>query len=162
MHLPSPSRSHAKVQFRRAHRQYMIFQGRLMHKYTHPTSYYPDTGSETETETDMPKNLVSERITMTGGRLRRIKKYQQPRWVSGAKGRPPNLPLEFFVSQLAFIWAKAHQQRTTIRHKGNQISPTAYEEFMTSALNAIGVHSVRKYLEIHSAARSKWRSATIY
>ena len=165
-YLPSPSRSHAKVQLRRAHRQYMIFQGRLMHKYPNPTSYCPDTGyeteTETETETDMPKNLVSERITMTGGRLRRIKKYQQPRWVSGAKGRPPNLPLEFFVSQLAFIWAKAHQQRTTIRHKGNQISPTAYEEFMTAALNAIGVHSVRKYLEIHSTARSKWRSATIY
>ena len=149
-YLPPPSRSHAKVQFRRAHRQYMIFQGRLMHKYPHPTG------------TDIPKNLVSERIAMTGGRLRRIKKYQQPRWVSGAKGRPPNLPLEFFVSQLAFIWAKAHQQRTTIRHKGNQISPTAYEEFMTAALNAIGVHSVRKYLEIHSVARSKWRSATIY
>ena len=163
-YLPSPSRSHAKVQFRRAHRQYMIFQSRLMHKYPHPTRYCPDTGSETETktETDMPKNLVSERITMTGGRLRRIKKYQQPRWVSGGKGRPPNLPLEFFVSQLAFIWAKAHQQRTTIRHKGNQVSPTAYEEFMTAALKAIGVHSVRKYLEIHSAARSKWRSATIY
>ena len=156
IHLPSPSRSHAKAQFRRAHRQYMIFQGRLMHKYPHPTSYCSDT------DTDMPKNLISERIAMNGGRLRRIKKYQQPRWVSGAKGRPPNLPLEFFVSQLAFIWAKAHQQRTTIRHKGNQISPTAYEEFMTVALNAIGVHSVRKYLEIHSAARSKWRSATIY
>ena len=162
MHLPSPSRSHAKAQFRRAHRQYMIFQGRLMHKYPHPTSYCPDPDPDPDTDTDMPKNLVSERIAMTGGRLRRIKKYQQPRWVSGAKGRPPNLPLEFFVSQLAFIWAKAHQQRTTIRHKGNQISPTAYEEFMTAALNAIGVHSVRKYLEIHSAARSKWRSATIY
>jgi hypothetical protein len=66
------------------------------------------------------------------------------------------------VSQLAFIWAKANQQRTTISHKGNQISPTAYEEFMTASLNAIGVHNVRKYLEIHSAARSKWRSATIY
>ena len=160
VHLPSPSRSYAKAQFRRAHRQYVIFQGRLMHKYPHPTSYCPDP--DPDTDTDMPKNLVSERIAMTGGRLRRIKKYQQPRWVSGAKGRPPNLPLEFFVSQLAFIWAKAHQQRTTIRHKGNQISPTAYEEFMTAALNAIGVHSVRKYLEIHSAARSKWRSATIY
>ena len=99
---------------------------------------------------------------MTGGRLRRIKKYNQPKWASGTKGRPPNLPLEFFVSQLAFIWAKAHQQRTTMRHKGNQITPTAYEQFMTVALNAIGVYSVRKYLEIHSAARSKWRSATIY
>lgn len=147
-YFPPPSRIYAKVEFRRAHRQYMIFQGRRMHKYAQ--------------HNDMPKNLLSERIAMTGGRLRRIKKYQQPRWVSGAKGRPPNLPLEFFVSQLAFIWAKAHQQRTTIRHKGNQISPTAYEEFMTAALNAIGVHSVRKYLEIHSAARSKWRSATIY
>ena len=159
-YLPSPSRSHAKVQVRRAHRQYMIFQGRLMHKYPHPTSYCPN--NDADADADMPKNLVSERIAMTGGRLRRIKKYQQPRWVSGAKGRPPNLPIEFFVSQLAFIWAKAHQQRSTIRHKGNQISPTAYEEFMTAALNAIGVHSVRKYLEIHSAARSKWRSATIY
>ena len=160
MHLPSPSRSHAKAQFRRAHRQYVIFQGRLMHKYPHQTRAWD--GPETETETDTPKNLISERVVMTGGRLRRKKKYHQPRWVSGTKGRPPNLPLEFFVSQLAFIWAKAHQQRTTIRHKGNQISPTAYEEFMTAALNAIGVHSVRKYLEIHSAARSKWRSATIY
>jgi|Laugresbdmm110sd_1035091.scaffolds.fasta_scaffold31580_2 hypothetical protein len=167
-HFPPPSRFHAKVEFRRVHRQYMIFQGRLMHKYPHPTSYCSGSGSgsgfdtDTDTDTDMPKNLVSERIAITGGRLRRIKKYQQPRWASGAKGRPPNLPLEFFVSQLAFIWAKAHQQRTTIRHKGNQISPTAYEEFMTVALNGIGVHSVRKYLEIHSAARSKWRSATIY
>ena len=190
IHLPSPSRSHAKVQFRRALRQYMIFQGRLMHKYPHTTGSWSwpcsdidtdtvtdadadadaDTDIETDTDTDTesnldtkpPKNLVSERIAMTGGRLRRIKKYQQPRWFSVAKGRPPNLPLEFFVSQLAFIWAKAHQQRTTIRHKGNQISPTAYENFMTAALNAIGVYNVRKYLEIHSAARSKWRSTTIY
>ena len=166
VHLPSPSRSHAKAQFRRAHRQYVIFQGRLMHKYPHQTRAWdgPETETETETETgaDTPKNLISERVVMTGGRLRRKKIYHQPRWVSGSKGRPPNLPLEFFVSQLAFIWAKAHQQRTTIRHKGNQVSPTAYEEFMTAALNAIGVHSVRKYLEIHSAARSKWRSATIY
>ena len=166
VHLPSPSRSHAKAQFRRAHRQYVIFQGRLMHKYPHQTSAWDGPGTETETETetgaDTPKNLISERVVMTGGRLRRKKKYHQPRWVSRTKGRPPNLPLEFFVSQLAFIWAKAHQQRTTIRHKGNQVSPTAYEVFMTAALNAIGVHSVRKYLEIHSAARSKWRSATIY
>jgi len=171
-HLPAPSRSKAKVQFRRAHRQYLIFQGRLMHKCPHPTGSWPYSGSDIDTDTDtgtesnshtkLPKNLVSERLAMTGGRLRRIKKYQQPRWVSGAKGRPPNLPLEFFVSQLAFIWAKAHQQRTTIRHKSNQISPTAYENFMTAALNAIGVYNVRKYLEIHSAARSKWRSATIY
>jgi hypothetical protein len=172
MHLPSPSRSHAKAQFRRAHRQYMIFQGRLMHKYPHPTGSWPgpgsdidtdkDTGAGSNSDTKLPEHLVSERLAKIGGRLRRIKKYQQPRWVSGAKGRPPNLPLEFFASQLAFIWAKAHQQRTTIRHKGNQISPTAYEDFMTAALNAIGVYNVRKYLEIHSAARSKWRSTTIY
>jgi len=147
-HLPPPTRSRAKVQFRRAHRQYMIFQGRLMHKYVQPT--------------DIPKNLLSERVAMTGGRQRRIKKYHQPTWVTGAKGRPPNLPLEFFVSQLAFIWAKANQKRTTIRHKGNQVSPTAYEDFMATALNAIGVYSLRKYLDTHSAARSKWQSATIY
>jgi hypothetical protein len=126
----------------------MIFQGRLMHKYAQYN--------------DMPKNLLSENVVMTGGRLRRNKKYQQPKWVTGCRGRPPNLPLEFFVSRLAFIWAKANQKRTTIRHKGNQVSPTAYEDFMNAALNAIGVYSVRKYLEIHSAARSKWRSTTIY
>jgi hypothetical protein len=147
-YLPPPSRSHAKAQFRRAHRQYLTFQGRQMHKYFQPN--------------DMPKNLMSESIAMTGGRFRRIKKYHKPKWVTGGKGRPPNLPLEFFVSRLAFIWAKANEKRTSIRHKGNQISPTAYEDFMTATLNAIGVYSVRKYLEIHSAARSKWRSATIY
>ena len=147
-YLPPSTRSHAKAEFRRAYRQYLIFQGRLMHKYFQPI--------------DMPKNLMSERIAMTGGRLRRIKKYHQPKWVIGGEGRPPNLPLEFFVSRLAFIWAKANKKRTSIRHKGNQISPTAYEDFMTAALNAIGVYNVRKYLEIHSSARSKWRSATIY
>jgi hypothetical protein len=125
----------------------MIFQGRLMHKYAQPTG--------------IPKNLLSERVAMTGGRQRRIKKYHQPKWVT-AGGRPRNLPLEFFVSQLAFIGAKANDKRTTIRHKGNQVSPTAYEDFMTAALNAVGAYNVRKYLEIHSAARSKWRSATIY
>jgi hypothetical protein len=147
-HFSPPSIRRARPQFRRAHRQYMIFKGKRMHKYCQPL--------------EVPNNLMSERIAMTGGRLRRIKRYQQPKWLTGAKGRPPNLPLEFFVSQLAFIWAKANKKRTSIRHKGSQVSPTPYEMFMGAALNAIGVYNVRKYLEIHSAARSKWRSTTIY
>lgn len=147
-HLPAHSRRCAKLEFRRAHRQYLVFQGRLMHKFTQPSA--------------VPKNLLSERVVKTGGRLRRIKRYQQPKWVTGAKGRPPNLPLEFFVSQLAFMWAKANQKRTTMMHKGSQVSPTAYEAFMTATLNIMGVYNVRKYLEIHSASRSKWRSTTIY
>lgn len=147
-HLPAPSRRCAKLEFRRAHRQYLVFQGRRMHKFAQPST--------------APKSLLSERIVMTGGRLRRIKRYQQPSWVTGAKGRPPNLPLEFFVSRLAFIWAKANQRRSTMMHKGSQVSPTAYEIFMTVTLNIMGIYNVRKYLEIHSAARSKWRSATIY
>lgn len=147
-HLPAPARRCARLQFRRAHRQYMVFQGRLMHKYPQPNG--------------VPKNLLSERVAKTGGRLRRIKRYHQPKWVTGEKGRPPNLPLQFFVSQLAFIWAKANKKRTSMRHKNNQVSPTAYETFMTAALNNMGVYNIRRYLEIHSAARSKWRSATIY
>lgn len=147
-HLPAYSRRHAAVQFRRALRQYVVFEGARMHKYG------PNNGDR--------KILLAERIAVTGGRLRRIKKYQQPAWQSRGKGRRPNLPLEFLVARLAFIWAVALKKRTSISHKGNQNTPTSYEEFMRETLGLVGVYNVRKYLEKHSARKRRWQEATIY
>jgi len=147
-HLPPASRKRAKECFIEAYEQYLFFMSGRMHDYD------PHGGAK--------RNLQSERIVFTGGRYRRIRTYQQPKWQQRARGRRPNLPLEYFVSRLAFIWALANKRRTTLSHKGYQSFPTAYEEFMTAVLNAIEIKNVRKYLEIHSAARSKWRSATIY
>ena len=147
-HLPPNSRRHAKVQFRRALRQYVVFKGARMHKYG------PNNGQK--------KILLTERIAFTGGRLRRIKKYQQPSWQSRGKGRRPNLPLEYLVARLAFIWAVALKKRTSISHKGGQDTPTAYEAFMKDCLGLVGVYNVRKYLERYSALRRRWRETTIY
>ncbi len=147
-HLPPNSRRHAKVQFRRALRQYAVFKGARMHKYG------PNNGQK--------KILLAERIAFTGGRFRRIKKYQQPAWQSRGKGRRPNLPLEYLVARLAFIWAVALNKRTSISHKGNQAAPTPYEAFMKDCLGLVGVYNVRKYLEKYSAAKRKVGAATIY
>ena len=147
-HLPPNSRRHAKVQFRRALRQYVIFKGARVYRYG-------AIGGQ-------KKVLLGERIALTGGRLRRIKKYQQLTWQSRGKGRRPNLPLEYLVARLAFIWASARKQRTSIRHKGYQTNPTPYELFMKDALNHIGVYNVRKYLEKYSAAKRKVGATTIY
>jgi hypothetical protein len=140
-HLPPYSWKRAKVQFRRALREYVVFKGARMRKYG------PNNGQK--------KIFLAERIVFTGGRFRRIKKYQQPAWQSRGKGRRPNLPLEFLVARLAFIWAVTRSQRTSISHKGNQKTPTPYEVFMKDCLGLVGVYSVRKYLERHSALKRR-------
>jgi len=140
-HFPANSRRRAAIQFRRALREYVVFKGARMHKYG------PNNGQK--------KILLSERVAFAGGRLRRIKKYHQPAWQSRGKGRRPNLPLEFLVARLAFIWAVARNKRTSISHKGNQEIPTSYEMFMQDILGFIGVYNVRKYLESHSALKRR-------
>jgi len=106
--------------------------------------------------------VISAKIVFTGGRRRKIVTYLKPNYQSNGRGRPPNLPEEYLVSRLAFLWCKATKKRTTISYKKWRGAPTNYELFMKAILAKLGIFNYRKYLEIHSQKRRSYLSATIF
>lgn len=146
-HLPAISRGNAQLAFRRLVRQYLVYKG--------AKSLAPGKKAST-------RILISENLVFTGGRWRKVARYIKPSWKGQGKGRPSNLPEEFLVSSLAFLWAKACRKRSSISYKRWALNQTRYEEFMGDVLIRLQIRNHRKYLEIHSQKRRAWRSATIF
>lgn len=146
-HLPSMSRGNARVAFRRVVREYLVYRA--------GKSLVPGQKAST-------RILGSENRVFTGGRWRKVVRYLKPSWKGQGKGRPPNLPEEFLVSRLAFLWAKACRNRTSISYKRWATGETRYEQFMRDVLDKLRISNHRKYLELHSQKRQAWRSATIF
>jgi len=146
-HLPARSRGNAQVAFRRLVRQYFVFKA--------GKSLAPGKKAST-------RILASENLVFTGGRWRKVAQHLKPSWKGQGKGRPPNLPEEFLVSSLAFLWAKACRKRSSITYRRWALNQTRYEEFMGNVLAKLQISNHKKYLELHSQKRRAWRSATIF
>ena len=146
-HLPAISRGIAQLAFRRLVRQYLVYKG--------GKSLAPGNKAST-------RILISENLVFTGGRWRKVARHIKPSWKGRGKGRPTNLPEEFLVSRLAFLWANSCRKRSSISYKRWGLNQTGYEEFMGDVLIRLQIHNHRKYLEIHSQKRRAWRSATIF
>ena len=146
-HLPTQSRREAMVSFRRAHRTYIVHKGGKSKTYGVKASR---------------SIIISAKIVFTGGRRRKIVKYLKPKHQRQGPGRPPNLPEEYLVSRLAFIWWKATKKRTSISYKRWGGAPTKYELFMKDVMAELGIFNYRKYLELHSQKRRSYLSATIF
>jgi hypothetical protein len=137
-HFPTPNRTEARKQFRRAIRSYYVMQ----RKYV----IDPSTGKRAEGV------LRGEFIQQQKNQRRKVKRIFKGR---KSAGRPKRPEIAYLISKLFIIWGRfthhpaSHSWKPKEKIPAFHSTPTYFEEFLLDLLPKLGAPDVRRYVQNH-------------